>query len=121
MSDLATPGANAFLDGTALPATLYIQLHTGNPGTNGTANVATTSTREGFSRTPAVSGVVTNSTEIQWLNVPATETITHISIWGSASGGICWFIDNIPDEGIFTGDSVTIVIGSLSITIPVWT
>ena len=121
MSDLALPGANALLDGTALPATLYIQLHTGNPGANGTANVAAVSTRKSFSRTAASSGVVTNSTEIQWLNVPATEDITHISIWGSLTLGICWFIDNIVDESIFTGDTVTIVIGALSITFPIWT
>jgi hypothetical protein len=120
MSDLATPGANALLDGTPIPATLYLQLHTGNPGTNGTANVADVSTREAFSRTAASGGVATNSTEIQWLDVPSTEDITHITIWGAATDGICWFIDNIADESIFAGDTVTIVIGALSITFPVW-
>lgn len=121
MSDLALPGANAFLDGTALPATLYMQLHLGNPGTAGTANLSAVGVRKVFSRTTATLGVVTNSTQIQWLDVPASETITHVSIWGSLTGGICWFVDDIANQGIFTGDSVTIVIGVLSITIPYWT
>lgn len=120
MSDIATPGANAFLDGTALPATLYVQLHIGNPGTNGTANVASDTTRVSFTRSAASGGAVTNATEIQWLDWPATETVTHISIWGSSVGGICWFIDNVVDEVIQTGDSITIVAGALSITLSVW-
>ena len=121
MSDFAVAGANAFLNGTALPATLYPQLHIGNPGVNGTANVAAASTRPGFTRTSASGGVVTNASQVQWLDVPNTEDITHISYWGSAVGGICWFIDDVTDKSIFTGDSVTIVIGGISITFPVWT
>lgn len=121
MSDMALAGVNAFLDGTALPAALFLQLHTGAPGTAGTANVSTVGIRKTFARTAASGGQVTNSTEIQWLNVPNTETITHISIWGSSVAGICWFIDDVADEGIFTGDSVTVVVGVLSITIPAWT
>lgn len=120
MSDIALPGANAILDGTPLPATLYIQGHLGNPGANGTANVATETDRQAFSRSAATGGVVTNSTEIQWLSWPATETVTHISIWDSASGGTCWFIDDVPNELIQTGDSVTIIVGALSIALTVW-
>lgn len=120
MSDLALPGANAILDGTALGATLYLQMHVGNPGPNGTANIAASSTREGFTRTGASGGVVTNASEIQWLDVPSTEDISHLTVWSAATLGTCWFVDDIPDESIFTGDSVTIVVGALSITFPVW-
>lgn len=123
MSDLATPGADAFLDGTALPSTLWLQLHTGNPGTSGTANVATESDRKSFTRTSALNGVCTNDSVIQWLDVltdGGSDDITHISIWGSATLGVCWFVDDIADTAIFDGDSVTVVIGTLSITLPVW-
>lgn len=121
MSDLLLPGSNAILDGVALPATLYLQLHTGNPGSNGTSNVATMSTRKPFSRTAAASGNVTNSTEIQWLNAPTSELITHTSVWSAASGGVAWFADDNTDTQVYTGDSVTIVASVLSIFIPYWT
>lgn len=121
MSDLALPGANAFIDGTALPSTLWMQLHIGNPGSNGTANVAVESVRKSFTRTAAASGVSTNASQIQWLNVPETETITHISIWSLVTAGVCWFIDDVADLGIFTGDSVTVVVSVLSMAIPYWT
>lgn len=120
-SDLALTGANAFLDGTALPATLYVQLHIGDPGVAGTSNVSTVGVRKSFTRTASTGGVVTNASQMQWLAVPNSETITHISIWGSLAAGTCWFIDNCADQAIFTGDTVTILIGSLSITVPSWT
>jgi hypothetical protein len=119
--DLATTGANSLLDGTALPATLYLQLHTGDPGTNGTANVSSVGSRKSFSRTSAAAGVVTNSTQIQWINITPSETITHVTVWGALTSGVCYFIDDIANVAIFTGDTVTIVIGALSITLPVWT
>jgi hypothetical protein len=37
----ATYGANAVLDGTAIPATLYFKLHVGNPSAAGTSPLAT--------------------------------------------------------------------------------
>jgi len=121
MSDIATPGANALLDGTALGATLYVQLHTGDPGTNGTANVATESARKAFTRTAAAGGVATNVASIEWPSAAATETATHVSIWSAASGGTCWFVDDITDEAIDTGDLIVIAAGDLSLAFTVWT
>lgn len=121
--DFATPGASALLSGIALPATLYMQLHTGDPGTNGTANVAAVGVRKSLGYTaPSGTGPigVTNSAQVQWTNVPASETITHVSLWSAITAGTCWFIDDCPDTSIFTGDSVTLLTGSLSISFPVW-
>jgi len=120
MSDIALPGANAILDGTPLPATLYVQAHLGNPGANGTSNLATETDRQPFTRTAASGGTCTNASEIQWLNWPATEDVSHLSIWDASSGGTCWFIDDIADEGIQTGDSVTIIVGALAMSLNVW-
>ncbi len=121
MASLATPGANALLDGTALPATLYAQLHTGNPGTNGTANVATVTTRQSFTRTAAAGGVSENASLIEWSNYPTSETITHVSIWSLAVGGVCWFIGNPADVTPTIGDNVQIAAGALDLVCPLWT
>lgn len=122
MSDFATPGANAFLDGTALPATLYVQLHTGNPGTNGTANTATETDRIAIGSWSAASGGAKASTALaEILNAAATETVTHVTYWSAGIGGTCWFIDDLAaDVPVELGDTVQIDIGDAVITVPVW-
>lgn len=122
--DLATPGADALGAGTAMPTTLYVQFHTGDPGTNGTANVASASTRKSFtvSATTNPTGYrrFTNAAKIEYLNAPANETITHISIWSASSGGTCWFLDDVADTAVTIGQTITIEAGALLIDLPVW-
>ena len=121
MANLSTSGANELLDGTALPATLYVQLHTGDPGAAGTANVATETTRKSFTRTAAAAGVASNVLLLEWLSYPAVETLTHVSMWDAASGGNCWFVDAIttPPETVI-GQAAEIAVGELSFTFPIW-
>lgn len=121
MSDFATPGANAFLNGTALPATLYVQGHLGNPGTNGTANVAAETDRIAVNPwTTATTGSIANTQVESILNAAASETWTHVSYWSASSAGTCWFIDDIANLGITIGDTIQIDIGAATIAIPVW-
>ena len=120
MADLLTPGANAFLNGTALDATLYVQLHLGDPGTNGTANVAVETRRKSFTRTTSTVGTVDNVALIEWLNAAATETITHITVWSASSGGTAWFADDIANVAVNIGEVIQIDVGTLNITVPVW-
>lgn len=120
MSDFALPGANAFLDGTGLPATLYVQLHTGNPSSNGTSNVATETTRKSFTRGAASGGTAENAGKVTWTGYPTVETITHISVWSASSGGTCWFVDDIGNITPGSGETVEIDIGGLDLTITVW-
>ena len=121
MANLATYGANALLDGTALPATLYVQLHTGDPSAAGTANVATETTRKSFTRTAASAGVASNVLLLEWLAYPAVETLSHITVWDAASAGNCWFVDAIttPPETVI-GQAAEIAVGELSFTLPIW-
>ena len=53
MANWSTYGANAILDGTAMPATLYAKLHIGNPGAAGTSNPAAETSRKSFTRVAA--------------------------------------------------------------------
>lgn len=126
MTKFATPGADAFLGGTALPTTLYIQFHTGDPGTNGTANVCTETDRMVVNAWSAVGAAgagyrgKTNTEVEEILNAAANETATHISVWGASSAGTCWFIGDITDLIIVTGNTIQADIGAILLRVVIW-
>ena len=71
------------------PTTVYIKLHTGDPGEDGTSNAATETTRKSASWSAASSGSVALSGTISWTSVAGTETISHISAWDASTSGNC--------------------------------
>lgn len=79
---------DAVVDGTPV-ATLctHASLHTANPGTSGTSEVAGGS----YARVPitwsASSGGTKTLTVAATLQVPAGTTITHFGLWSASSGG----------------------------------
>ena len=93
MANLSNYAENAILDGTAMPATLYAQMHTGDPGEDGTSNVSTHTTRVSTTRTAASGGACTAAADVSFTNIqvtPASETITHVTLWSASSNGNCW-------------------------------
>ena len=78
-------GAGSF---PAIP-NIYIKLHTGDPGENGTANAATETTRQEVFFGAAVANTVTSTGTVSWTNVSTTETITWISFWDNSTAGNC--------------------------------
>lgn len=100
------------------PTTLYVQLHVGDPGEDGTANVAGETTRRptgAFSA--AVSGTTDNDAAITWTAVSTTETYTHISIWDASSAGNCLFVGALTSSvPVITPDNFQINAGDLDIT-----
>jgi len=104
MSDFANYGALQTLvwvmTGTGTPPSggdLYIKLHTGDPGAEGTDNAAANTTRIVASfAAPTNIGTdgraqAVTDTDIVWLSVPAKETYSHISVWDSDASGNCWY------------------------------
>ena len=57
----------------------YLQLHTGNPGEDCTASVASETDRIAVSFDPAASGSKSSDASVVWTNVAATEVYTHWS------------------------------------------
>jgi len=98
MADFAIDGANLSLDWltgktVSPPAGLFIKLHIGDPGFDGTQNPAVNTQRQATALGTAVSGVATTTIASSWTGVPATETYSHISIWdvvGPAGGQVIW-------------------------------
>lgn len=71
-----------------LVATPFIQLHTGDPGAAGTANVSVGSTtRNAVTWNAASAGSMTLASLAAWTNGGTSETITHISIWTASTAG----------------------------------
>lgn len=72
---------------------VWVQLHTDEPGADGTANLCALTDRAdattAFSTDPAA-GAITNDADIgatEWVDPPATETPTHASLWDAATLG----------------------------------
>jgi hypothetical protein len=102
MSDgFSSTFANALLNtlnNTAPTAysTVYIQIHTGAPGTAGSSNIsAGSSTRQSASFGAASNSSNTSTVSItgtpQWTNGGTTETITDLSVWSAVTGGTFLF------------------------------
>ena len=99
-----------------MPTTLYIQLHTADPGEDGTSSVATESTRKSVSWGSASSGSISASAAISWVNVSTEETYTHWSIWDASTSGNCLWTGALSSSAsMLVGESFQIT--SLSLTL----
>lgn len=67
-------------------AAVYVKLHTGDPGSAGTANASVVTTRNQLTLNAASGGSATLSS-LSSYSMTATETITHVSIWDASSAG----------------------------------
>ncbi len=100
----------------------YIQLHTGDPGSAGTSNVAGNATRKQVTFGSASGGTVSNSAAVSWSEseVDTSEDYTHFSLWTAATSGSCGFTGTVTANSVdASGDSFTIPIGDLDISLTV--
>lgn len=111
----AWAGRGAYSANTAV----YVQLHTADPGGSGTTAIATNSTRKAVTfGTAATAGAISNTADIAWSSVPATETYTHISLWTASSGGTFIGSDDLnTSASVSAGATFGIQIGDLDIGI----
>jgi hypothetical protein len=117
---------NAFLasllNGTAFTnyGTTFVQLHVGLPGAAGTSNAAGNTTRQASGTFTAPSGgSSTNNAAVTWTNVNTAETYSHISIWSLASGGVFLASGSITANAVAIGDTFTIPISDITVSMPV--
>jgi hypothetical protein len=97
----------------------YIQLHTGDPGSSGTSNPSSVTTREAVTWGSPSAGSVSASDEPEWTNWAGTspETDTDISFWSLATSGAFGLSMQLSTSVTMdTGDSLTLT--SITITIP---
>ncbi|NUP39184.1 MAG: hypothetical protein HOY76_19760 [Streptomyces sp.] len=68
----------------------FVQLHTGDPGAAGTANISVGSTTRNsfvFSSSTSGSALSLGTAPASWTNGGTSETLTHISVWTAATAG----------------------------------
>jgi hypothetical protein len=97
----------------------YLQLHTGNPGEDCTASVASESTRQAVTFGAAAAGSKASNASVVWTNVAATEVYTHWSMWDSetdmGSNVALWYGQLSSNASVTAGD--TFEITSLTLTL----
>lgn len=118
----ATNLANKMLDGVRnvsfAVAGTYVKIHTGDPG-NGTANAAAGSTtRPGVTFAAAANGAIAlTGTQPVWTNGGTSETVTHISVWDSATAGnVLWTAQLASSKAWSAGDTLTLTSCGLSLS-----
>jgi hypothetical protein len=99
-----------------MPTTVYVKLHTGDPGEAATSNAATEATRKSAAWATASSGSIATSATLEWTNVAATETITHWSLWdASTAGNALWTGALSSSAAVTAGDTFQITSLTLSL------
>ena len=99
-----------------MPTTVYVKLHTGDPGETATSNAATETTRKAASWSAASSGSIATDATIEWTNVSTTETYSHWSLWDASSGGnALWTGALSASAAVTAGDTFQITSLTLSL------
>jgi len=116
--------ANKFLDAlgnaTAFSvADVYIKLHVGDPGANGTSNPATETTRKVVTFAAAANGSIASDTAATWTNIAGSQDATHFTAWDNLTAGNFLFSGTITSNPYTAGDTVTIASGSLTASLTV--
>lgn len=96
----------------------WIQLHTGAPGAAGTSLVATENTRKQVTWGTASGGAILNATSsISWTGVAGTEQYTRCSFWTAVTAGTFGFSGAVTASAVTAGDTFTIAIGGISVSV----
>lgn len=100
------------------PATIYVGLHTADPGETGANEVNGGSyARQSASFSAAANGATANTDAINFTGMPAV-TITHVSLWDAATNGNClWSGPLIASKTTNAGDTFQIPAGDLDVSL----
>ena len=116
--------ANAWLDamGNATAffvTTAYVKLHVGEPGSAGTSNAATETTRKAVSFSAASAGALASDADVTWTNIAGSQDATHFTAWDSLLLGNFLFSGTITGNAYTAGDTYTISSGALTVSLTV--
>lgn len=114
---LSSTAANALL-ASLVGTYTWVQFHVGQPGANGTANVAVETTRHQVTWGAPAGGVVSNSGSVSWTTVAGTEDYTHFTVWTASVAGTFGFSGTVTANPVVAGDTFTFTVGSLVASLP---
>lgn len=114
---VSTATANGMLN---VIGSIYVQMHTGDPGASGTSNIALVGSRVPATLTTATAGIRSLTTIVSWPSGPwvgAPQTVTHVSVWSAGTGGSFIFSAALGTHIDFT-EGLRPRLSALSISIP---
>ena len=116
--------ANAWLDavGNATSfsvTTAYVKLHVGEPGSAGTSNPATETTRKSVSFGASSAGALASDADVVWTNIAGSQDATHFTAWDNLTTGNFLFSGTITGNAYTAGDTYTISSGGLTVSLTV--
>lgn len=95
-------------------AAVWVQLHKGSPGSAGTTNQATETTRKEVKFKEE--NPLKNEAAAKWTGVSTTEEYTHYSFWSESSGGTFLGYGQLTTpRSVTAGDTVEFAIGALEL------
>jgi hypothetical protein len=101
------------------PATLFAQIHTGDPGAAGTTAVSSTTTRQAMAFGAPSAGSMALTTSPSWTTWAGTngEIVTDVSVWSANSAGTFYASAQLTTpKTVNTGDTLTISTFTFSLT-----
>ena len=99
-----------------MPTTVYVKLHTADPGEAATSSAASETTRKSVSWSSAASGSIVSSATVEWTSVASTEVYTHWSLWDdSTAGNALWIGALSASASVTAGDTFQITALTLSL------
>ena len=117
---LANAWMNALGNATAFSVTTpYIKLHVGDPGSAGTSNAATETTRKSVSFAAASNGALASDADVSWTNIAGSQDATHFTAWDNETAGNFLFSGTITGNAYTAGDTYTISSGGLTVSLTV--
>lgn len=93
----------------------WIKLHTGDPGSAGTANAATETTRKQVTWASASGNHIDNSATVTWTNISGSQDATHVTGWSASTAGTFGWSGTITANAYTAGDTYTIAIGDIDL------
>lgn len=105
--------------GTALDALVaaypWLKLHTGAPGSAGTSNPATETSRKQVTwNSTGSDGIVENSGSVSWTSISGSEDATDGTFWTASTAGSAGFSGAITANPYTAGDTVSFAAGAIT-------
>ena len=96
--------------GTTFTAgSLYVKLHTADPGASGATAASAVTTRYACTFSAASAGSMSLSSMGGTWSMTATETISHISLWdASTAGNFMWSVALTASKSVISGDTLSL-------------
>jgi hypothetical protein len=100
-------------------ANVYVGLHTGDPGSAGTSNASSVTTRPEVTFAAASAGSMSSNNTPSWSNWAGSngEVVTHVSVWdASTDGNFLFSVALTASKTINTGDTLNLTTLTVALT-----